>query len=518
MPPQFLDLPPELILSCLANLPRVDIDSCVKCGNRLLHGIIASSVLLRYLREQELAGVEENPSLPWALGISERLAKLKERETAWQNFSGLSTHSIALDFVPTGIYELGSDIFLVGNPADPLTRMSTGVKYVNTSPASNSTPSEWGEVKADKPVIDFGTALEEHDLLAMVTYTPYDTDPQMASVDVMLFSLSTGAPHPLAANPTLHIQDVQVDHGHPYTSLEISGTTLALSLLYWDYDERDCDTLHIYNWTSGEARMEPYGVYNTGLIFLREDLLIVPDTLGAQLDILYIPPADDDLPQFVQSCLLPAMKPDTIIHDIQCRGAPNPRAALRRTSRAPFLPRPSDAIILLGLQVASETDIANHILVIHRPTLLRLLDAAAPPEGKGLEWAAWGPQCTRWLDARDVSMRYITTTVGQRLVTIGRDAPDVPAPIRVLNFNSRDVEAQRGSGAPDGPHATVRVVEAGTLTPEGFEEPIVSLIPFVETCSRELFDYGAVLINDENILGARFGERNVESIVVHHIG
>ncbi|KAJ7044238.1 hypothetical protein C8F04DRAFT_1070007 [Mycena alexandri] len=519
---ELLDLPPELILACLLHLSFHDLNSCLRCGNRLLHDIIANSVLLRYRREQELAGVEENPFFRSTSGISDRLADLRNREENWLGFSPRSTRAIPLDFESGGIYDLASDIYLVGNTADPTTGLCTAIKYVYTSPGSDL--PEWREISAGRSIIDFGTALEEHDLIAIVTYTPHDSNPQMASIDALLFHLSTGAPHSLANNPTIHIHDVERHRGRPGISIEISGDVLALSLLYWEYEERDLDVLQLFDWKSGASRMTPLSIYNTGLVFITEHIIAVPNCLEAKLDILIIPPAKDDntVPRFVYSLLLPSMKPDMWVHSFQCRGAPNPRAGLNRFTRARFLPRPQDAILLFILHIGNDDVATNHMFVLHRLSFLRLLDVCAKhanSSGLILEWPSWGPVCTRWLNANSLSMQYITTTVGQRMVTIANSAPDQPAPIHVLSFNAEDVEAQRlRKDESIGPHATVRVVEEGGLQLEPFEDTILSLIPFVETRSRELFDYNAVLINDENIVGARFGARHVESLHVHHFG
>ncbi|KAJ7155145.1 hypothetical protein C8R46DRAFT_1005280 [Mycena filopes] len=518
MSAQFLDLPPELILACLVHLPFRDLNSCKKCGNRLLHNIIANSVLLHYRREQEVAGVAENPFLPWTSGVSERLEDLQARESNWLNFSPRSTHEIRLDVDSSGVYDLASDIYLVGDTPDPILGLSTVIKYVQTSPGEGL--PQWRQVNAGKPIVDFGTALEEHDLIAIVTYTYHDNDPTMASIDVLLFHLSTGAPHSLAASPAIHVHDVEAVRNLPGLSIEISGDVLALSLVYWGYDERDGDCLYIYDWKSGASRMAPLQVYSTGLVFVSPDIIAVPNSLDEDLEILLVPPAGEynANPRFAYSLLLPATKSEHWVHTFQCRAAPNPRpSGLNRLARARFHPRPASAIMLFLLHVDGELGPTDHMFVLHRLPLLCIL--AAPPHDAHLiaiRWAQWGPACTRWFDATALSTQYITATAGQRMVRIARTAPAVPAPIVVMSFNARDVEAVRAAGG--GGPAGVRVVEAGALHLAAFEEPIVSLLPFVETSSQEVYDYGAVLINDESIIGARFGTRHVESLHVHHFG
>ncbi|KAJ6535754.1 hypothetical protein B0H19DRAFT_1271476 [Mycena capillaripes] len=517
MKSHFLSLPSELILACLVNLPSADLDSCLKCRNRLLRSIILNSVFLRYRRAQELAGVEENADRPLNLGISDRLACLRRREASWLTFAPRSRHTISTDFQTTGLYDLTSEIYFVGDTADPNTSLCTSLKYVYTSPGTEA--SQWHTINAGKPIVDFGTALEEHDLIAMVTYT---LNGAKASIDVLLLNFSTGAPHPLAAQPTLHIHDVELNRGRPGVSLEIVGQNLALSLMYWNDESRDMDGLYLYNWKSGLAKIAALPINNTGLAFLTPDIIIVPNAAEATLDVLHIRPEDGEGADFLHAFHLPTLAGHTGVFSFQCRGAPNPCASISRPSRSPFLPRPSDSILIFALTIISLTSETEYTFVVPRARLARMLDLRNreldDATGIDVDWEAWGPQCTRWLDATTLSTQYITATVGQRMVTIARNAPLVRAPIRVLDFNETNVQKQRANGLVEGPHAVVRVVEETTLDLEPFALPVVSLLPYVETTSKDLFDYDAVLINDENIIGARFGDRSVESLEVLHFG
>jgi hypothetical protein len=144
------------------------------------------------------------------------------------------------------------------------------------------------------------------------------------------------------------------------------------------------------------------------------------------------------------------------------------------------------------------------MFVVHRARLTATIDLHRDDNiDIDIPWEAWGPQCTRWIDAEDFSIRYITATAGQRMVAIAHDAPGFPSPVHLLNFNETDVRVQRARGPVDGPHTTVRVVESSMLSIEPFAHPIASWLPYVDILSKANFDYGAVLINDENIIGAR---------------
>jgi hypothetical protein len=174
-----------------------------------------------------------------------------------------------------------------------------------------------------------------------------------------------------------------------------------------------------------------------------------------------------------------------------------------RPSSATFLPLPSDTILLFSLHAGNPDGSSDQFFVVHLDRFSAVINLDSDREDLDVEWAEWGPQCTRWLDEAELSTHYITTTAGQRMVTIPHDAPQHPAPIRILDFNSATIEAQRARGAVDGPHAVVRVVETSTQSLPAFAEPIVSEVPYVEITSKQHFDYGAVLINDANVIGAR---------------
>ncbi|KAJ6502870.1 hypothetical protein C8R47DRAFT_1107048 [Mycena vitilis] len=519
---RFLDLPSELILACLAHLSLLDLQNCLKCCNRLLSEIILTSVLIRYRREQQRAGVEENPARTSDFALSDRLDVLRRREENWLNFTPASRHILTVDFESSGIYDLTSDIYLVGDgeTADPSTQLCTAVKYVQTSPGSG--PFEWRRIDAGKPISDFGIALEEHDLIAFVTYTLVsNSQPPIASIDVQLLRFSTGSPHSAAARPTLHIQEVAISCGRPGMTIEIVGDNLAISLVFWSYEQRDQDTLHIYDWKTGTRRMAPVTAYNTGLVFLSTEILVVPDAVEGTLDVFRL--ATSGPASLTHSLHLPEIREQNTILSFQCRGEPNPRSQIRRPSHSQFPARSADALLLFTFEVSSRAHgVTEHIFVVDRRLLsatLRLLEN----KDESTAWEDWGPSCTRWINAGPIVMHHITVTSGQRMVSIPHQAWRLPAPIRILDFNPAHVDAQRAVGPVDGEHALVRVVDDAEAPdwPEhldAFQEPVVSHLPYVEIVSKEEFDFGAVLINDEDILGARFGQRSIESLEVLHFG
>ncbi|KAJ6612856.1 hypothetical protein B0H10DRAFT_2222746 [Mycena sp. CBHHK59/15] len=518
-PLHLLDLPTELVVACLAYLDFRDIESCLDTGNRLLRETIENSVLIQYQLAQEAASVRENPERIAELNIAQRIIELQRHEATWLNFAHEPSRTITLDFVSGGIYDLASDLYLAGKRLDPNSSTCHGIKYAYTSPGS-SDDLRWTEIDVGKPIVDFGSALTEHNLIAIVTRSPCEDDPQWMSLDVMLLDFSTGKPHELATNPIIHIHDIEASRGPPGITMEIVGENLALLIVYWHDENVDMDTVHVYDWKLGTPKMDPFGVNTTGIIFLTEDTIIIPDTADGTLGILYIPPSSesDEVPHFIHSFSLPALHDDHAFDSFQCRAEPNPCMSICRASQSNFTPRAEDSLILFSFDAWNHLAPAEYIFVVPRSTLLALLRNADTAE---TPWDAWGPQSSCWPITGPVSKHYITTTAGQRMVTIAADAWEKPAPIRVLDFNPRRVAAQRRIGPVDGEHATVRVMEAGSekdVNQVPFSEPVWSTLPYVETLSKEKFDFRAVMINDEDIIGVRYGEQFIESLHVLHFG
>lgn len=77
----------------------------------------------------------------------------------------------------------------------------------------------------------------------------------IASVDIHLFKHSTGQPHPAAAKPVLHFENIYYLPGHCSIMLEISGDTLCFLLNnYFPFVNADPVTLVVYNWKTGEPK------------------------------------------------------------------------------------------------------------------------------------------------------------------------------------------------------------------------------------------------------------------------
>ncbi|KAJ7093427.1 hypothetical protein B0H15DRAFT_947551 [Mycena belliarum] len=418
--------------------------------------------------------------------MSDRLASLRRREADWLNFTPQSRHTLTVAFDTSGV-----------------TACTTSLRMC-ISWGTYATPSRWHLVEAVKPIIDFGTALEEHDLIAMVTYNALDGEPNMRSIEVVLLEFSTGHTHPLAAYPTLHIHDVEAEMERPGISIEI---VVTLSCIVPDISPQ-----------------APLDVSNTGIVFLTMNTILIPPHPQRGGPLARHTPHPTIFGGWRSPAspaqLQPARArtaPHAPLLPIQCRGEPNPRAGYTRPSRAASLPRADPALLHVNVKACGvvHRSTCSYVLVIARAPLLAALAACDPgPVVIGVSWSAWGPWCARWFDKNGLSEHYFTTTCGTGMLAIAPDKPTRPAPVRVFDFNESKVEIQQMLRGASSTPTNVSVVgaykEEGAVERAPFAEPVFSRLPYVETVSEELFTHAVVLINNAHMIGVQFSEAMVE--------
>jgi hypothetical protein len=166
--------------------------------------------------------------------------------------------------------------------------------------------------------------------------------------------------------------------------------------------------------------------------------------------------------------------------------------------------------------------------VVHRSALLAHIPAAyrecapfcSPPELTPaaalvqVPWSAWGPATTRWFEDDLMALSWITTTAGQRSVTIKGGNT---TPIIVRDFNPNSVRAARvlatasgkslqGSWStqlPNGNSMSLKAEDSVIAAGSMFYEGVRSSLPYVEIVTQTEYDYDGVLIDEERILGLK---------------
>jgi hypothetical protein len=116
--------------------------------------------------------------------------------------------------------------------------------------------------------LDFGLAVHEHDLIALLTarvylvisslnkLTPREGDRGRMSrlVDIMPWNYtSTSPPHPLAKEPFIFISSISLILGHCNVLIKIVGEFLALLITFPLVRDASVDMFFLLRWKKGEA-------------------------------------------------------------------------------------------------------------------------------------------------------------------------------------------------------------------------------------------------------------------------
>ena len=156
---QFFDLPPELIFRvfCFLDLPELCV---LQRTHSTFRQSIQDSQWLQYCFAATRAGVQNN--IHTAHSASERLALLNHREKGWLHMNIDFQKSIPNVKCPSGIYDLTGRIYFRGDQS------RKSIHYCQLPSRSSDTVS-WKTVNVNKPLVDIGVSVYEHDLIAILT-------------------------------------------------------------------------------------------------------------------------------------------------------------------------------------------------------------------------------------------------------------------------------------------------------------------------------------------------------------
>jgi len=371
------------------------------------------------------------------------------------------------------------------------------------------------------------------------------SDRQM-TLEIRLLSFSTGLPHPLSEQPIVFITTKSLLLGHCNVVIEIVGDFLALLIIFPQALDDNEDMFFLVRWKKGEAHSmslpgsqvvpstSEWGAH-LFFAFLSQDTLVFANHIQNILKVVKIVIDNADTPCLVPLCVLhlPPLAPQASINHLACRAEPNPTGsgpspfAIPAPSDRPFRDKAEDAIVMFTLFTFTPNRgrcqftfiVHRHALFAHIPAALR---ACAPfcsaprpaPPPVQVPWAAWGVPATRWFEGDPASMRWITTTAGQRSVTMENGGL---TPIIVRDFNPYAVRAARALAAasgnshkgnwskelPNGNRMTLKVEDSVIAAGSEFEEDVRSSLPYVEIVTQAKYRYEGVLIDEERILGLK---------------
>ncbi|KAG5649615.1 hypothetical protein H0H81_002831, partial [Sphagnurus paluster] len=354
-----LELPPELILRVLCHLDLIDLLRASQVHSKL-HRTIQSFPVLQYRIATQSACVEDNEHSD--LPVSERLRILKNREEAWATCRIDFWRTIPLPHKPSDIDDLTGGIYFSIDESHHI------LHYLRL-PSSISDEVKWEKIDVPKRLIAIGLSIYQHDLIALITLSPHPKKEDKNVLEIQLLKFSTGAPHPRADMSVLSVCELTDDDLAIY--IEIVGPHLALNINFCSSISPNVQNyLCVFDWMTGERKMSIPLTLNrySGLVFLSEEIMLLPDANASALDVWYIPstktPCGKTLipaPRPLLSLSMPCLSPTHDIIDLICHAAPNPSVSFSElktekdskptSPQPPFFQTAGTALLMVTMQV-----------------------------------------------------------------------------------------------------------------------------------------------------------------------
>jgi hypothetical protein len=132
---------------------------------------LCSCPALRYLIQLERCAA--NDDMRPGLGYLERLRILESREEAWATLDFRKSVQLSMSFDWTGTYDLTGGALILGTrPSYANHQPTAGYSFVSLPSLSDSQDQnlEWDGISCETEMLDFGLAVHEHDLIAVLTW------------------------------------------------------------------------------------------------------------------------------------------------------------------------------------------------------------------------------------------------------------------------------------------------------------------------------------------------------------
>jgi len=164
-------------------------------------------------------------------------------------------------------------------------------------------------------------------------------------------------------------------------------------------------------------------------VFLRDDILLVPNSSPFCLQVYHIPVSMSPSPSIhlIITLGLPALATHRTVQKFESQCTPNPTQNSKFPryvpATRPFVSDPTAAIIVFSIGIVGPGERDDFAMVVHRKALLNLvpLPKIATAPATFIPWNLWGPPVTRWfiLELETFAHQTNMHSCGQRYVKFG---------------------------------------------------------------------------------------------------
>jgi len=537
-----LSLPLELVVPILSYLKARDILAFSSCC-RSTRAVVENPVL-QYLMALEAAGLDTHQYSLQQMPMEDRLKYIERRETLWRDL-GLpaARHwTIPVTHLHSHVHSLSSGLYILGDPSpNPQSSRIVGLHYLELPKCGHfqgeQNPAQWMSVSLGGEVLNIGVSLEEHDLIAVLTASASTNVPNSQSFRLHLKKFSTGEPHPMARECTIHVCEDLENGNQCVATITIAGSYLLLLMKPLTLHTRD--EFFVYEWTSSTLlkRISVPSFTYRDVSFLSDDTLLLTNIRDNTLELLRLRDVGGTMPSdrevvWVAKLALPPLRPGRTMVSLSCctdrirKGKGGSveenilgcRSASTRGRYGELGPhcRPDKALVQFRAYIRTGGTLpAENMIyfsfVVHREVILHLAREGAWKNGvqdanliHAVPWHEWGPKATRWGGEDEADAAWMANIAGQRnVVNSGHD----PRPICVRDYNVFSVNRMLSSSHLQADEKTIKqaikvvIEESTTAHQDCFLDDIRSSLPYVEYTSSAHFNFDVVLICDEHIIG-----------------
>ncbi|KAJ7614956.1 hypothetical protein FB45DRAFT_1064573 [Roridomyces roridus] len=418
--------------------------------------------------------------------VADKLQALLKHRRAWQKLDW--TSKTAIDRVSLGgdkprEHELVARIFAFEKNGPEI--FSLAIQDLDQNPRPSLTHHTFS--------LDPGTYVTltmdpTQDLLAII----YPSGTGSESLNLVLRSLSTNQPHPMARRPTILID---TDDEEEFATIQIADDVVGVSF-------GEPGVIRVLNWRTGVllANVTELDAYQPAFQFLSPRAFVTASLSDSgMMDIFMITPAqapDRDGVVHVARLRFPELAhSDGVLLWMRHRVSIYSSPVCGHPIQGSFSPGNDTRIYLFLCRLQSQEQETAHVrLMVHHRTLAEYVSRYVL-EGRteciDLEWEDWGPENTRILEGNRFD--WLANAHGEHVAILGARSRQ----LQVLDFG-----VIPGDPANDPSEDDTLVFGPSTVL-EPFNDPITTYLPFRRTLLDTGDYFNTILMDHEHIIVAQ---------------